>query len=86
LRSWLGDNAGRDQYLTFRDADVNILWNGRNGNAEPVKADGKPVKNSVGVPTTELTTEMGRTLSPVVAARYLPRFAPSPRCGPLVWT
>ncbi|WWD22047.1 eukaryotic translation initiation factor 3 subunit B [Kwoniella shandongensis] len=47
LRSWLGDNAGRDQYLTFRDTDVSIWWNGRNGVAEPVKgADGKPLKNS----------------------------------------
>ena len=48
LRSWLGDAAGRDQYLTFRDSDVNVFWNGRNGNAEPVRdADGKVVKNNV---------------------------------------
>jgi translation initiation factor 3 subunit B len=48
LRSWLGDAAGRDQYLTFRDTDVNILWNGRNGNAEPVRdSEGKIVKNNV---------------------------------------
>ncbi|KAK1926394.1 eukaryotic translation initiation factor eIF2A-domain-containing protein [Papiliotrema laurentii] len=47
LRSWLGDAAGRDQYLTFRDTDVNILWNGRNGNAEPVRdSEGKIVKNN----------------------------------------
>ncbi|KAK8846741.1 eukaryotic translation initiation factor 3 subunit B [Kwoniella newhampshirensis] len=47
LRSWLGDSAGRDQYLTFRDTDVSIWWNGRNGAAEAVKgADGKPLKNS----------------------------------------
>ncbi|KAL1409773.1 Translation initiation factor 3 subunit b [Vanrija albida] len=47
LRSWLGDAAGRDQYLTFRDQDVNLFWNGRNGNAEQVKDDeGKPVKNA----------------------------------------
>ncbi|WVQ84000.1 eukaryotic translation initiation factor 3 subunit B [Cryptococcus sp. DSM 104549] len=46
LRSWLGDNAGRDQYLTFRDNDVNVWWNGRNGIADAVKnADGKPLKN-----------------------------------------
>jgi translation initiation factor 3 subunit B len=44
----LGDAAGRDQYLTFRDQDVNVFWNGRNGNAEPVRGpDGKPIKNSV---------------------------------------
>ena len=47
LRSWLGDVLGRDQYLTFRDQDVNVWWNGRNGVAEPVKVDGKPIKNSV---------------------------------------
>ncbi|RSH90247.1 Translation initiation factor 3 subunit b [Saitozyma podzolica] len=47
LRSWLGDAVGRDQYLTFRDQDVNVFWNGRNGNAEPVRGpDGKPIKNS----------------------------------------
>ncbi|ORY26896.1 eukaryotic translation initiation factor eIF2A-domain-containing protein [Naematelia encephala] len=47
LRSWLADPHGRDQYLTFRDQDVNLFWNGRNGNAEPVRdADGKVVKNS----------------------------------------
>ncbi|OCF37588.1 eukaryotic translation initiation factor 3 subunit B [Kwoniella heveanensis CBS 569] len=47
LRSWLGDSAGRDQYLTFRDQDVSIWWNGRNGAAEPVKgSDGKPLKNN----------------------------------------
>ena len=47
LRSWLGDVLGRDQYLTFRDQDVNVWWNGRNGVAEPVKVEGKPIKNSV---------------------------------------
>ncbi|ORX34361.1 eukaryotic translation initiation factor eIF2A-domain-containing protein [Kockovaella imperatae] len=47
LRSWLADPAGRDQYLTFRDQEVNILWNGRNGSAEPLRdTDGKVVKNS----------------------------------------
>lgn len=46
LRSWLGDAQGRDQFVTFRDNDVNVLWNGRNGNVEPVKVDGKPLKNS----------------------------------------
>ena len=46
LRSWLGDSQGRDQFLTFRDTDVNVNWNGRNGNIEPVKVDGKPLKNS----------------------------------------
>lgn len=45
LRSWLGDAQGRDQFLTFRDADVHVNWNGRNGNIEPVKVDGKPLKN-----------------------------------------
>ncbi|TYJ52427.1 eukaryotic translation initiation factor 3 subunit B [Cryptococcus floricola] len=47
LRSWLGDRQGRDQYLTFQNNDVSVLWNGRNGIAESVKGqDGKPVKNS----------------------------------------
>ena len=47
LRSWLADPTGRDQYLTFRDQEVNVWWNGRNGNAEPVKdTDGKAIKNS----------------------------------------
>lgn len=46
LRSWLGDVAGRDQYITFRDQEVNLWWNGRNGTAEAVKdTDGKPIKN-----------------------------------------
>ena len=46
LRSWLGDAAGRDQYLTFRDQDVNLWWNSRNGTADPVKdSDGKNIKN-----------------------------------------
>lgn len=49
LRSWLGDLAGRDQYVTFWDTEVSIWWNGRNGNAEILKGpDGKPVKNNVG--------------------------------------
>jgi hypothetical protein len=33
--------------LTFRDQDVNLWWNGRNGNIEQVKVDNKPLKNSV---------------------------------------
>lgn len=44
-RNWLGDAAGRDQYLTFRDNTVSMWWNGRNGNAEQVikVEDGKPL-------------------------------------------
>ena len=47
LRSWLADPQGRDQYVTFRDTEVNLLWNGRNGIAEPVRDQdtGKPIKN-----------------------------------------
>lgn len=45
-RSWLGDAAGRDQYLTFRDNLVSMFWNGRNFQEEPVKLpDGKPLTN-----------------------------------------
>jgi translation initiation factor 3 subunit B len=47
LRSWLEDAAGRDQYLTFRDQDVNLLWNNRNGESQAVvDENGKNVKNS----------------------------------------
>ncbi|OXC62994.1 eukaryotic translation initiation factor 3 subunit B [Cryptococcus neoformans] len=47
LRSWLGDLAGRDQYVTFWEAEVMVWWNGRNGTAEALKGpDGKPVKNN----------------------------------------
>ena len=57
LRSWLGDAAGRDQYVTFRDNDVNIFWNGRNGNAEPVRDDnGKVLKNPVSLDPTPVRT------------------------------
>lgn len=53
----MGDAAGRDQYLTFRDQDVNVFWNGRNGNAEPVRGpDGKPIKNSVSDSTPLIRT------------------------------
>jgi hypothetical protein len=53
--------VGRDQYLTFRDQDVNVFWNGRNGNAEPVRGpDGKPIKNSVGDSDTS-SPSRGRT-------------------------
>ncbi|KAL7421607.1 Translation initiation factor 3 subunit b [Cryptotrichosporon argae] len=46
LRSWLADPAGRDQFVTFHNADVGVYWNGRNGNVEPVRdADGKALKN-----------------------------------------
>ncbi|GMK57630.1 hypothetical protein CspeluHIS016_0404640 [Cutaneotrichosporon spelunceum] len=45
-RSWLGDAAGRDQYLTFRDNLVSMFWNGRNFQEEPVKTpDGKNLTN-----------------------------------------
>jgi translation initiation factor 3 subunit B len=47
LRSWLSDSAGRDQYITFRDQDVNLWWNGRDGTAESVTdEDGKSIRNS----------------------------------------
>ncbi|RXK42219.1 hypothetical protein M231_00577 [Tremella mesenterica] len=47
MRSWLADPLGRDQYLTLRDNDANLYWNGRNGVSEVVrKSDGKPVKNN----------------------------------------
>ncbi|KIR33179.1 eukaryotic translation initiation factor 3 subunit B [Cryptococcus deuterogattii 99/473] len=47
LRNWLGDLAGRDQYVTFWDAEVTVWWNGRNGTAEALKgSDGKPLKNN----------------------------------------
>lgn len=48
LRSWLADPQGRDQYVTFRDAEVDVWWNGRNGAAEPVLKDasGKPTRNA----------------------------------------
>lgn len=52
LRSWLGDLAGRDQYVTFWDTEVSVWWNGRNGSAEVLRGpDGKPVKNNVGFST-----------------------------------
>lgn len=46
LRSWLGDAAGRDQFITFRDMDADLYWTGRNGAVDPVKDEaGKLVKN-----------------------------------------
>ena len=90
LRSWLGDQAGRDQYITFRDQDVNLYWNGRNGKADVVRdADGKVVKNSVSgrlrrqVARAD-STEMGRLLPSMVSTWYLPRLAAPSRCRSLV--
>jgi hypothetical protein len=44
------DSVERGEVSTERGPleDVNILWNGRNGNAEPVRdSEGKIVKNNV---------------------------------------
>ncbi|KZO96016.1 translation initiation factor eIF-3b [Calocera viscosa TUFC12733] len=36
LRAWLGDQQGRDQYVTLRGDDLQVFWNGRNGASELV--------------------------------------------------
>lgn len=46
FRAWLGDPAGRDQIILFRDESAEVVWNGRGGTFE--SAYQKDVRRAVG--------------------------------------